>query len=515
MHHLGRSLTVWAIAGLLLAAACGDGWAEQRLALVIGNAVYGSAPLKNPVNDASDMAVTLQKLGFTVTLKKNVNLREMDAAIGDFGKRLKKGGVGLFYFAGHGLQSGGANYLVPIGAKIEKEADIKYEAVDAGRILDEMAEAKNGLNIVILDACRDNPFSRSFRSASRGLAMVSSAPVGTYISYSTSPGQTALDGDGRNSPFAAALIHFLKEPGLAIEQVFKNVRHRLSQETGGRQVPWELSSLEGEFFFAPGQAQAGLTRDDRESVTRAKASPARSSAEKSFEDPATGMAFILIPGGCFTMGDGFGDGLPAERPLHEVCLDGFYLGKYEVTQGQWKKVMGTNPSHFKDCGDDCPVENVNWTAAQAFIAELGKLSGHTYRLPTEAEWEYAARSGGTLEKWAGTSSEGRLGEYAWYDANSGDRTRPAGQKRPNALGLYDMTGNVWEWTGDFYSETYYQKSPRENPRGPDEGTARVLRGGCWLDRAQDCRTVIRFKFDPVNAFKSIGFRVLRPLGGTR
>lgn len=235
---------------------------EQRSALVIGNGSYSSGPLRNPVNDATDMAATLQKLGFAVILKKNVSLKEMEDAIADFGNRLKRGGVGLFYYAGHGLQVSGVNYLIPIGARIEKESDVKYEAVDAGRILDEMANANNGLNIVVLDACRDNPYSRSFRSASRGLAIVSTAPVGTFISYSTGPGSVASDGESRNSPYTAALLQYMKEPGLTIENVFKKVRTHLSQRTGGKQIPWELSSLQGDFSFMPGHAKATITKED-------------------------------------------------------------------------------------------------------------------------------------------------------------------------------------------------------------------------------------------------------------
>jgi hypothetical protein len=222
---------------------------EQRIALVIGNSAYSSGPLKNPVNDAADMAAMLKKLGFSVTLKKNAGLQEMDKAIEAFGNRLKRGGVGLFYYAGHGVQVNGANYLLPIDAKINKEADVKYQAVDANKILDEMATANNGLNIIMLDACRDNPFARSFRNAARGLAIVSSAPSGTFISYSTSPGNVARDGDGRNSPYTAALLEHIQAPGLTISDVFINVRTKVKKETG--QVPWELSSLEGRFYFTP------------------------------------------------------------------------------------------------------------------------------------------------------------------------------------------------------------------------------------------------------------------------
>jgi uncharacterized caspase-like protein len=231
---------------LCLAATAG---AEQRLALIIGNSSYSVGPLKNPVNDAADMAAMLQKLGFTVILKKNADLQTMEEAIEDFGNRLKRGGVGLFYYAGHGIQVGGANYLVPVGVKINKESDIRFKTFDAGRILAEMENANNGLNIVMLDACRDNPFSRSFRSGTRGLAIVSNAPSGTFISYSTSPGQVARDGSGRNSPYTRAVLRHIKEPGIAISDVFIRVRQQLRKETG--QVPWELSSLEGSFYFVP------------------------------------------------------------------------------------------------------------------------------------------------------------------------------------------------------------------------------------------------------------------------
>jgi len=252
MKTVLKRISILIICLLLFIPTQSHGGTEQRTALVIGNSSYSSGPLKNPVNDATDMAASLQKLGFTVILKKNVNLRGMEDAITDFGNRLKRGGVGLFYYAGHGLQVSGTNYLIPIGARIEKDSDVKYETVDAGRILDEMANANNGLNIVILDACRDNPVGRRFRSASRGLAIVSSAPVGTFISYSTSPGSVAQDGEGRNSPYTAALLRYMKEPGLTIENVFKHVRTDLGKKTGDKQIPWELSSLRGDFYFVSG-----------------------------------------------------------------------------------------------------------------------------------------------------------------------------------------------------------------------------------------------------------------------
>jgi uncharacterized caspase-like protein len=232
---------------------------ERRTALVIGNSSYNTGSLRNPVNDADDMASTLNRLGFDVILKKNAAQQDMEDAIRDLGDRLKKGGVGLFFYAGHGVQIAGKNFLLPIGARIDRETDVKYRAVDADMILDEMGNAGNNINIVMLDACRDNPFGKTFRTASRGLAIISSAPRGTLISYSTNPGNVSADGSGRNSPYTEALIKHMMTPGLPVEEVFKSVRQDIGKQTGGKQIPWELSSLEGRFYFnAKGGSQNSM-----------------------------------------------------------------------------------------------------------------------------------------------------------------------------------------------------------------------------------------------------------------
>ena len=226
--------------------------AANRTALVIGNGAYKISPLHNPVNDARDMATALKNSGFNVTFKINANQKTMERAIRKFGKNLREGGAGLFYYAGHGIQVKGNNYLIPIGSIIESEADVKYEAVDAGLVLGKMEDAGNDLNIVILDACRNNPFARSFRSSSIGLARMD-APKGSLIAYATAPGSLAADGEGRNGVYTKHLIRNIRKSGLKVEDVFKNVRVAVVSETSSRQIPWEASSLMGSFYFDPEQ----------------------------------------------------------------------------------------------------------------------------------------------------------------------------------------------------------------------------------------------------------------------
>lgn len=223
---------------------------EYRTALVIGNSNYDFGKLRNPVNDAKDITAALKNVGFNVTLINDVGLRDMKEAISDFGRRLKNnGGVGLFFYAGHGIQVGGINYLIPLGSQIDNDKIVEHEAFDVNRLFAYLDDAGNSTNIVILDACRDNPFGRSFRSYNRGLAIVSKQPPGTIISFSTGANQVAADGDGRNSPYTAALLRHIKTPGISLEQVFKRVRNQLFEETKGKQEPAEYTTLRADFYF--------------------------------------------------------------------------------------------------------------------------------------------------------------------------------------------------------------------------------------------------------------------------
>jgi hypothetical protein len=250
-----RRLGLAAAAALWLLA---QGWpaaaqvpsTEPRLALVIGNSAYREAPLRNPVNDVRAMAQRLRELGFTVIAHENATKRTMEAAIIEFGRRLAEGGVGAFYYAGHGLQVRGRNYLVPVDAEIEDEASTRVAAVDVELLLEQMAEARNRVNLVILDACRNNPFERRMRGGARGLAAVDAAR-GTLVAYATAPGSVAADGDGQNGLYTEELLTALSEPGLKIEEVFKRVRINVSRRSKGAQTPWESSSLTGDLVVNP------------------------------------------------------------------------------------------------------------------------------------------------------------------------------------------------------------------------------------------------------------------------
>jgi len=222
---------------------------ERRVALVIGNAAYESSPLRNPVNDVRAMAAALKDVGFEVAKLENATRKEMKQAIDRFGTSIQSGGVGLFYFSGHGMQVKSRNYLIPIGTQVLIEPDVDDEAVDLNRLLGKMESATNAMNIVILDACRVNPFARSFRATSEGLAQVK-APTGTFIAYATAPDSVAFDGGGRNGLYTEQLIRYIRSPGLKIEEVFKAARRDVMARSNKQQVPWDASSITGDFYFA-------------------------------------------------------------------------------------------------------------------------------------------------------------------------------------------------------------------------------------------------------------------------
>jgi formylglycine-generating enzyme len=274
--------------------------------------------------------------------------------------------------------------------------------------------------------------------------------------------------------------------------------------------------------------------------------------EPAFTETNTEMEFIFVKGGCYRMGNTFegteGNTLPYhplrledytpatyDERVHEVCVSDFYLGKYEVTNRQYRRFVLETESHLPEweeresshniytsgneyyaimgnalTADDHPVIGISWHDAAAFTDWMSKKTGRAFRLPTEAQWEYAARSGGKDEKWAGTNDLSSLSRYAWLADNANGKTRAVGQKLPNGLGFYDMSGNVWEWCQDWYDDHYYSGSPRHNPQGPPVGTARVLRGGSWISIPATVRAANRDWGYPASRTSIYGFRVAMP-----
>jgi len=324
----------------------------------------------------------------------------------------------------------------------------------------------------------------------------------------------------------------------------------------GKRIVWEVlkdfpAGFEGEVAWDVTASGPPVATAPVAPAPAAAAPAARPTTGASFTDPATGMEFVFVPGGCYEMGDTFGDGDADEKPVHEVCVGDFHMGKYEVTVGQfrkfvnetdyrtdaekgdgcytftgteWKKVGDANwrnPGFSQ--GDDHPVVCVSWNDATAFAGWQTRRSGRSYRLPTEAEWEYAARSGGKRYKysWGNGSPSGNIADESakrkfpnwtiWEGYDDGYVfTAPVGRFAATEQGLHDMTGNVWEWCQDWYGEKYYANSSKNNPNGPDSGQYRVLRGGSWSTKPRHVRAAYRIRDDPDNRNSDYSFRLVLP-----
>ncbi len=478
-----------------------------------------------------------------------------------------------------------ANYLIPIGADIQAEDEVKFNAIDANLVLSKMESAGNDVNIVIFDACRDNPFARSFRSSSRGLAIVE-APSGSLVIYATAPGSVAADGTGRNGVFSGAFLRHVRTPGIDVEVMLRDVRRDVMAETGGRQTPWSSSSMTGSFCFVGNSVETTEKAEDErtptfsvqkaygsmevvvetdgtfylDGVRQGRISVGGTATIKDIETgshslemrydngekeskrvtvtkdrtvravfgyverPRVPEGYVLVEAGTFRMGstDGAGD----EKPVHSVTVSRpFLMSKYEVTQRQWRKVMGTSPSRFK--GDNLPVELISWYDAIEYCNALSRKEGlspcysesgesircdfsaNGYRLPTEAEWEYAAR-GGNRSRGYTYSGSNNAGGVGWSVNNSGGKTHEVGKKSPNELGIYDMSGNVWEWCWDRYGQ--YGSSSQSDPSGPSRGFSRVRRGGSWGSFAGGLRSANRYGTPSVGSQGGsyrLGFRPVR------
>ncbi len=567
----------------LLAFGVGDVWAERK-AMVIGNSAYAEKRLLNPLNDAEDMESKLTSLGFKVILVKDANRKVLLQQLENFRSGLSPGDDAVFYYAGHGAQFEGHNYLIPLKAEINQDKDLEYEGLDIKRVINALDPVQNGLKLAIFDACRDNPYPGSGRSAQRGLARMPDVPNQTLLWFAASPGEEADDGKGRNGLFTQHLLRALDRPRLKVEDVFKQVSRAVMAATQDKpkpQHPYPEGQTLVDFYFTeaapepkptttdpatvelgfwndiknsqdqedfqaylqqfPEGLHAGLARNNLKRLVGAGSKPAlvgsKLTAEVSkpvalaglepaptdldrpqpnhFRDCPACPEMVRLPAGEFMMGAAPGEAEAGsdEQPRHRVKIKAFSIGQYEVTQGQWQAVMGSNPSNFKQCGDNCPVETVSFDDIQMFIEKLNAKTGKAYRLPTEAEWEYAARAGTSTPFSTGDCINTRQANYDGnYDYNhcgakTGvylQKTAPVGSYPANPWGLYDMHGNVWEWTCSAYTDQY-----DGNDRiCTNSATARrAVRGGSWLYLPQSLRSADRYRYDPTFRTNYYGFRL--------
>lgn len=386
---------IFAVLVVLALPATASHATTQRLALVIGNNAYTDGLLKNPINDARAMATTLRELGFEVRVLENADRTAMQRAVVEFGRKLNHDTVGLFYFAGHGMQVRGANYLIPVKASIESEDEVEVEGVDVGYVMARMATAKNQFNIVILDACRNNPFQRSFRSVSNGLAAIS-APTGTLIAYATAPGSVASDGDASNGIYTSELVKAIRQPGISMEEAFKQARGGVIARTQGKQTPWESSSVVGNFMFkAAAPTQVASLAAPVAPVRDSAAEIAFWNTVKDSQDARDYQAYVdSYPNGAFdrlarTRIASLGEAAkqrsapaPVLAPAAEAKVTAPVPKKDTVAVASLKSApLPSKPnSAFVDTGDLEATLRQNWPAVEAALKAHVTAQYNTYRI---------------------------------------------------------------------------------------------------------------------------------------
>jgi formylglycine-generating enzyme required for sulfatase activity len=593
--------------------------AQKRAALVIGNSSYMVGPLANPVADAEAVAKALRDLCFDrVILKKDLNTDGMRAALKEFGGEVVGAEIGVVFFAGHGTEIAGRNYLIPVDARLARAADVDLEAIGLDTVLGQLAGVSK-LKLVILDACRNNlfPLAGAKRAVTRGLARVDPED-NTLIAYAAKEGTTADDGVGRkHSPFTEALLKHIATPGIEVDYLFRLVRDDVLDATDRQQVPNHYNGLGRERIFLvpplytsnategpaahaapptkspvpamptapPNQSlgpaansQAAATDDfakrffwdkffSNNDLPAAMIEPPLSCGgvetqignerrclkpKDSFKDCPTCPEMVVVPAGKFMMGSPESEPereywqKGAESPLHEATIpQSFAVGRFAVTRGEYEVFMKASGHKVgKSCwivahgeGNDVkgksfrdpgfmqdgkhPVVCVNWYDAKAYVAWLSKTTGKSYRLLSEAEREYATRAGTTTPFWWGTSISTSQANYNGNSTYGGGvkgerrkKTVPVDSFQPNPWGLYQMHGNVSEWTEDCWSNDYKDALTDGSARTTDPLSGdcfRVLRGGDWYADARDLRAASRQWYNPDNWSQFTGFRVARSL----
>ncbi|MDA3950112.1 MAG: SUMF1/EgtB/PvdO family nonheme iron enzyme [Spirochaeta sp.] len=559
---------------------------EERTALLVANNTYRSfGNLDNPVPEARSLAAALRRIGFDVTVVENAGREAMLDALADFEQAIKSrgGGIAFFHYGGHAVQMDGKNYLIPSDAHIPDERRLVTRAVNSDEVMLALDASGSDTNIVILDACRNNPLPARSRSATRGLAPVTVRPRNSIIAYSAESDQEALDG-----VFTPVLTQAITREGVSFTAVLMEVRSEVFRRTNGQQVTGEYGQLfepvylaglpgvaspaarpgfqvertvgsirvtvetagtvylDGERIGELGAGQSATLSDvetgsrrlevryddgEGETSTVTVRSGTAATARFSYVERAEVRESIpteFVQGGTFRMGSPSG-GNDNERPVRSVTVSSFRMARTATTFAQYDEfARATSRDLPNDRGwgrGERPVINVTWYDAVAYANWLSEQDGLTpayrisgtnvswnqgangWRLPTEAEWEFAAR-GGTQSRDYTYAGSDDVNAVAWYRENSNSRTQPVGGKRANEVGLYDMSGNVWEWMWDWFGD--YPSSAQTDPSGPSSGSRRVLRGGSWGGTATDSRSADRYGGPPGFRNGNSGFRLVRP-----
>ncbi len=458
---------------------------SARVALVIGNANYpdASTPLSTTIRDARSLAEEFRRTEFDVDLKENVGKEDMQRAIAAFAGKIRSGMAALFYFSGYGIQVARQTYLLPVNAQVWTEAEVRRDGISLDEVLAEINRKGAKVKIVIIDAARRNPFERRFRQSAAGLAALD-APDGTLAMYAVAPGKVLnSEGTGANSLFVGELTKELRVPNLTAEEVFNRARIGVSRASNGEQVPWVASSLAEEFYL------------------------------DFFRDCPDCAELVVVPAGSFDMGST----AEFENPAHRVTIaKPFAIARREVTFDEWDKCVDEGACKHRpdDRGwgrGDRPVINVSWLDAKTFTTWLSQKTGQTYRLPSEAEWEYAARAGTNTPYWWGRDLGSRQANCRECNTGAAQQTSAVGSYKPNPFGLYDTAGNAAEWVEDCWNDNYRGAPQNGSAWVTGQCRLRVLRGGAFDSQARYLRSTSRFRYDSDVRYFANGFRVVREL----
>lgn len=521
---------------LALIAISSASHAETRIALLITNWKYGdgSSSLSSLPRDARSFAGELKQDGFDVEMKENLKKQDMQNAIDQFKSKIKEGTTALFFFNGVGLEYNRQSYIIPANAEIWQEADIKRDGFNLNSLLADLASLGARNKILIIDAARRNPFERNFRDVPSGLAAID-APPGSLIMLSATPGKLVPDNAAESNPFVNELLRQIPRPGSA-EAAFNRTRLGVYNKSRGEQVPWVSSSLTDEFSFKgaefvvfpedlPSKASpARQTEAELQTSHSAKpALPVPTATEVASASSPSGFTFrdcdgcpelVVVRPGSFKMGSSKS---PSEMPSHTVKLpNAFAIGRFEVTFAEWDRCVEAGECRYQP-GDHgwgrakIPVGDVSWEDANAYLTWLSHKTGQTYRLPSEAEWEFASRGGTSGRFWWGHDQGEGNANCAGCGQQSQGKPLVVGSFKPNSFGLYDTAGNIAEWVQDCWNENYKGAPSNGSAWLAGNCSQRVLRGGSYNSKAQFVRSPARFRYDSDVRYLANGFRALREL----